>query len=340
MKTILIHHRSSHHAQNSGYSRLVDYMPDAKVLSGERQMPYRLAKFIGGYNNQGAGLYDSSSVQKEIQLYKMLKQNKKPTVVHYLNAERDVRYAVKYLKRKQVNYCATFHKPPTLLKQTITNVSYLKALDGAICVGSNQVGFIKDWLGLEQVYYIPHGVDTTFFTPRINRKENTWHILFVGQHLRDFKTFNDCIPKILEQLPQARASVVLRPEYVSKIKFHSRVQVFSGINDVELRNFYRNAGVLFLPLLDATACNSLLEAMACGLPIITSHVGGTVEYLKHTENVMCENNKPDSFIEACVTLLKDEDQLERLGENSRKKALDYSWDKIALQVEHFYRNLI
>lgn len=47
MTLIIIHHRSSHHARNSGYARLVDYFPEAKVIYGDHsKIPSGLARWI------------------------------------------------------------------------------------------------------------------------------------------------------------------------------------------------------------------------------------------------------------------------------------------------------
>ena len=260
-------------------------------------------------------------------------------MVHYLNAERDIRHLINYKQFfKNTIFCGTFHKPPSILKEQIVNTNYLKKLNGAIAVGSNQVDFLKNWLNIENVKYIPHGVATDYFVPdATKKKEHT--LLFVGQHLRDFEVFNFCIPKIAERIKDLKVNVVLRKEYNSKIKPHPAIQLFNGIDDVALRNLYQEASLLFLPLTDVTACNSILEAMACGLPIVTSDVGGNATYLKNTENILVSPTDTDSFIEVIVTLLKNEEKLKAIGISSRVKALEYDWKIIANEINIFYSGL-
>ena len=97
MNPIIIHHRSVHHAVNSGYSRLIDYIPNVSMVRGAVSFPYRLAKFISKNINQHAGNYDSSSVLKEIELFKLLRRNKNENkTIHYLNAERDIRQLIQW----------------------------------------------------------------------------------------------------------------------------------------------------------------------------------------------------------------------------------------------------
>ncbi|MFD2698599.1 glycosyltransferase family 4 protein [Mesonia sediminis] len=340
MQTIFIHHRSTHHAKNSGYSRLIDYFPDPTSIYGRNIMPYKIAKLISKVSSKQAGLYDSTSVMKEYELLRVLKSNKsKASIVHYLNGERDVRFNVKYNRRKNLKYFASFHKPPAILKTQITNLSYLKSLNAAVCVGENQVDFIKECLHLEHVKYIPHGVDTQFFTPLASKTtvKQSKNILFVGQHLRDFKTFNTVIKVLIEKIKGVQVDVILRKEYATEIRLHDKIKIHHNINDIELRSFYQKADVLFLPLLDATACNSILEALACGLPIVTSDVGGVSSYLRNTGNFLLSDQ--DAYIETLVKILKNPEQLENISRLSRQKALEYDWMEIANRVSEFH-NLV
>ncbi|WP_298368897.1 glycosyltransferase family 4 protein [uncultured Lutibacter sp.] len=338
MNPIIIHHRSSHHATNSGYARIIDFLPKVEVVNGSIKFPYRVAKLISKNSNQLSGNYDTSSVLKEIELFKHLSNNKKQ-LVHYLNAERDIRHLINYKQFfKNTAFCGTFHKPASILKEQISNTKYLKKLDGAIAVGNNQVDFLKNWLKIENVKYIPHGVDTYFFVPDPLKK--TAHtLLFVGQHLRDFDTFNYCIPKIAEQIKDLKVNVILRKEYVKQIQPHSTITIFNGVDDVALRALYQQASLLFLPLKDVTACNSILEAMACGLPIVTSDVGGNTTYIKDTKNLLIPPKDVDSFIESVVALLKNEEELKTIGNSSRIKSLEYDWREIAKQIEMYYESI-
>lgn len=339
MNVYLVHHRSSHHANNSGYGRLMDYI-DAKVIYGTAKFPYRLAKIFAGFQTQAKGNYTTGSTLKAIELYQLLIENKgQNNVVHFLNGERDIRH-LGFFKRSFPNtkFCATFHKPPEILKQTIPNPVALQKLDAAIAVGINQVDFLKDWLQIDDIAYIPHGVDTQFFVPDIyNKKRNT--LLFVGQHLRDFETFNKTVPTLAEKVKDLKVNVVIHPAYKDKILPHSCVNILAGVKDEQLRLHYQEASLLYLPMLDSTACNSLLEAMACGLPIITSKVGGNEIYLKDTSNVLCESGNVGKFIDETVALLQDESRLEAIGKTSRKKALELEWSNIAKDVQGFYKKL-
>jgi glycosyltransferase involved in cell wall biosynthesis len=336
MKKIIVHHRSSHHATRSGYAKLIDYLEDVEVVTGQESiLPAGLARYIKNRNPSKYGLYDSNSARKnELLVRKLLFSNTKNTLVHYLNGERDIRQAIRYFKK--VQSVATFHKPPAILEKTISDTRYLKKLSGAIAVGSNQVDFLKNWLDIDRVAYIPHGIDTTFFVPdTTKRKENT--VLFVGQHLRDFEVLNNVIKK----LPEVHFQVVLKKGFVKNVAPCKNLEVFSGVGDEELKTMYQQATLLFLPLTDVTVCNSLLEAMACGTPIITTDLEANRGYGFNDKNSMLVlPGKESDFVDAVIDVLQcSESRLNHFSEMVRKNAMEFDWKKIAEEVELFYLGL-
>ena len=81
----------------------------------------------------------------------------------------------------------------------------------------------------------------------------------------------------------------------------------------------------------------LLEAMAAGLPIVATRVGGLPEIVTEGENgFLVEPRNSQQLAEKILFLLKNEDMRRHLSGNNIKKAEQYSWSKIVTSLEEVY----
>ena len=69
---------------------------------------------------------------------------------------------------------------------------------------------------------------------------------------------------------------------------------------------------------------SILEAMACGKPVVAPKVGGIPEIISHEENgVLIEAREPKKIADSCLRLMQDEDLRKNLGEDASKRIAEY-----------------
>ncbi len=110
--------------------------------------------------------------------------------------------------------------------------------------------------------------------------------------------------------------------------------------EVDLRSYYGAADVFVLPTLYDPAPDSTLEAMACGLPVVTSTKSGAAELLlEHDAGFVCPAGDVAGLAAQMRSLLAPETR-ERLGANARKAALPLSPAAITLQLVLLYRDLL
>ena len=181
------------------------------------------------------------------------------------------------------------HQPPAWWRLNIHEIGNLEALDEIICLSSGAQEYLSLRLG-KSVHFLCHGVDHSFFSPperRSDPKAGVANILFCGQWLRDF----DFLERVVDAIAQSDLQVefhLLVPNasrgnpLLYRVARHANTHWYAGISDEELVALYRRSHFLFLPLIDATANNSLLEAMATGLPTFVSGVGGVRDYADET----------------------------------------------------------
>ena len=110
----------------------------------------------------------------------------------------------------------------------------------------------------------------------------------------------------------------MHPSYVQLLKNKAFLNIHSGISDLQLKKLYQNSSFLLLPLKDSTACNSMLESLACGTPVLTTKVGDNADYLDDNCSIMLDNNLNDfiDIIEKFVSNGIDR----RMRHSARKKS--------------------
>jgi glycosyltransferase involved in cell wall biosynthesis len=110
--------------------------------------------------------------------------------------------------------------------------------------------------------------------------------------------------------------------------------------DAELVRLYQTAGVMVLPLLDATANNSLLEAIACGVPLVTTDVGGVRDYVDDRCAVIVAPGDAEGMCQAVVELMADDERRREMARAARQRALEFDWPHVAQAHLEVYRRLL
>lgn len=103
-----------------------------------------------------------------------------------------------------------------------------------------------------------------------------------------------------------------------------------------------HAGDLFLsPTYAEGFSNTILEAMACGLPIVSTHTVGVVDCLRHGENgLLVAPGDVEALTAATRRLLDDADLRQRLARTAYEEVQQlYAWPVVARQFEELYRRL-
>jgi glycosyltransferase involved in cell wall biosynthesis len=193
------------------------------------------------------------------------------------------------------------------------------------------------------VEVIPNGVDTEYFSPSKDLTEKTqcFKFLFVGR-FQPQKNLPYLIESIaeLKNLTDREFELILagdgylKPEIEQMIitkKLSDVVKVLPWQDRESLRNLYRESDCFMLTSLYEGMSNVVLEAMACGLPVIASRVAGNKDLVVNGFNGYLFNlEERDTLILQMKNLLENRVSTSELGNNGRKMTVEkFSWKKVA-----------
>ena len=137
----------------------------------------------------------------------------------------------------------------------------------------------------------------------------------------------------------------MKNELISMTKeldLEKNVRFMGFIGDINTKvDYFNSADIFILPSLSECFPIVNLEAMACGIPIVASKIGGVPDAVKEGENgLLVPPLNKNALSDAIIYLLENEDIREKFGENGRENIKDYSWERIAERTEKVYENLI
>lgn len=113
------------------------------------------------------------------------------------------------------------------------------------------------------------------------------------------------------------------------------------IEPQEVPKYLAVSDIFVRPSLSEGLGNSFLEAMAAGLPVVATPVGGIPDFLRDGETgLFCEVKNPKSIAEKVKILLVNKVLREKIIKNAQEMVLrDYDWDLIAGKMRNIFEKL-
>jgi len=201
---------------------------------------------------------------------------------------------------------------------------------------------------------IPVGVNTEIFKPLdIEEDETTMFFLSVLDKFHEYKGLEYLLKalKIVKSEIKNVKLIVggegdLKPFYqeiVNSLGLKDNVMFVGFIPDNKLVEYYNRCSVFILPSYSSDQEGFgivLLEALACGKPVITTEiVGVSNDVKKFNAGKIVKARDVKSLANAMLELLQDRHLRRKMGRNGRKIAEKYSWKSIAKVIEKIYINL-
>jgi UDP-glucose:(heptosyl)LPS alpha-1,3-glucosyltransferase len=212
----------------------------------------------------------------------------------------------------------------------------------------------------EFIVVIHNGVDQQEFNPqscaelrhesrsRLGFLPDDFVVLFVGPgfHRKGLDVFLRALGR-LQNRKDIKALVIgsgqLEPylRLASSLEIADRVSWVGSVSPQEIVKYYAVADAFALPTRYDPFANSTMEALACGLPVVTTVVNGVSEILRDNESAFLIDVNDDEMLAERLCQLADNLRLrEQLGYAGRRAVEPYTWQRTAVETMAVYDAVI
>ncbi len=193
-------------------------------------------------------------------------------------------------------------------------------------------------------------VDSEKFFDKYNLSYTAKNILFVGRlhPEKSIETLIRAIPYIRREQLNAHVIIVGAGHLDVKLKRLARnlgldnyITFCGKVSDEELVMAYNACDVFVLPSLVELEGMVVLEAMACGKPIIIANAKDSASvYFVDQNGLLFKPEDPADLAKQALTILCDDSLRERMGEASLKKSKEYDINRSVSRLEELYYSLL
>ena len=198
--------------------------------------------------------------------------------------------------------------------------------------------WIKRGLDPAKLKILPRGLDTELFHParrdpaffeKFGTCNGEVRLLYVGRISRekDLDLLVTAYRRLRNEGLPIQLFVVGHGPYSKALAKFLPEAFFTGyLTGTELATAYASADIFVFPSTTDTFGNVILEAQACGVPVIVSDSGGPKELVEDGMNGLITRSRDvDDFTRAIRSLIADAALRERMGSAARKSVIDRSW---------------
>jgi glycosyltransferase involved in cell wall biosynthesis len=342
---ILLSKRWQHHTSSGGYDRLADFLSHPVIQRKPLTRLGRLERRVAGRWWAPPPMlvdYGYADVAAERRAFASAWLNR-ARVVHVLYGDEQLDLLLRLRRWLPAKLVATFHLPWFRSRQRFEAQRELlsRSVDHFIAVSSDLATDLAAMFGEHRVSFVPHGIDTEVFRPTLcSRQDGPLRLLTVGFHMRDLELVHRVADK------SAHAGLPVRFQFVGPSHIApafigcDNVEVFSDIDESTLIRMYQDADAALLPVTAATANNALLEAIACGTPVISTDVGGIRDYLDDRAGWLLPKGDCAALMELVDRLNASPDLCSLKKSSARELAETFAWPRVAAQCERVYAQVI
>ena len=242
------------------------------------------------------------------------------------------------LEKKEINVWGGNSKP-SVPKKIIDQVAVdIDRADLILCP-SNWVkdSMVDNGVPESKCFINPFGVDTHIFNERVSIPKNptficTGSICLRKGHQYLFEAFK----KVKEKYPTSK--LICFGEVLSDFKhlwkkYKNIVSHYDFVPHSKLSQIYQNSTAFILPSIEEGFARSIIEAMASGLPILTTYESGATTLVKDgDEGIIFPSRNVDKIFESIILMIENPNMCLSMGRKARKKGIiENTWNNYGLR---------
>ncbi|MDD3977830.1 MAG: glycosyltransferase family 4 protein [Methanomicrobium sp.] len=211
--------------------------------------------------------------------------------------------------------------------------------------------FLKQ--NIKNACYISNGVDIDCLKREDNCRSSLseFKYLFVGrlEDQKGLKYLFQATKKLSNKISNFKVIIVgdgsiyhYLAELVKSYEIDNEIEFAGRVGSEKLKEIYHSCDVFVLPSIWEGMPLTLLEAFACGLPVIVTDVGEISQICINKENAIIVSPKnPDELCRAMLMLYEDEELREKIGKNGEITVKSgYSWGEVAEKYLNLYHSAL
>jgi phosphatidylinositol alpha-1,6-mannosyltransferase len=130
--------------------------------------------------------------------------------------------------------------------------------------------------------------------------------------------------------------------FIDQMGLRGNVFLMDRVPNRELPAYYCKSSVVVLPSYYEAFAKVLVEAMACGVPVVSSKMGGALDAIDQANTgFLVEYGDVDGTADAIMTILGSEKLARRMGQSARQRVLEhFTWDAVANRIDDAYAQVL
>lgn len=296
-------------------------------------------------------IYNFDDEKSQNDIFRFLRKQKKNYDVIQIFGH--VSLAGRIVEELKLPVVIRFPGPMNLTAQRKTRILQC---DAVVANGDAFLHYKKE--GIDNIINIPPGIDTEKFRPVAGnvRKRHGINpddklILFVGRFvpLKNLPFMIRGVSEVIKSDNKVKLMLVgegplhdQMVDIVSKLSIEKNVVFAGNVTHATLPEYYSASDLFLLTSSYDNFPNVVIEAMACGLPVIGTRVGGIPQLVEEGTRGFCiENNNINELRGAVIRMINDEKLCREIGERNMKFAGEnYNWDRSARHFMKIYEEIL